>query len=116
MASHSPRVARELDGRQVEHLELPGERAREAHPGLVALDAGQKTDLAEVDPEHWDVGPGVGPQRPEHGPVPAQGEAHVDIRNDRGVELEPGLGPQPVLGRLLGIEAQDRTGRAGRGQ
>ena len=72
-----------VDRREVEPLELPAERPREALGHLVGVDGGEEADLAEVHREDGHARAGVGPQRAQDRAVAAERDAEVDVGQAR---------------------------------
>ena len=79
---------------------------------LLAIDRGQETNLAIVDPEHRHGRARVRSKGAEDRAVAADREADVDVEPDGRVEFELGSGTQGVLSGLLGVETQDGAGLA----
>ena len=104
------RLQRERRERQ--HLEVAGQRALECAGQvavLVGVDGGQEADLAVVDGEDRHARARVAAQGAQDGAVAAQRHTQLDVVAERGVEDEAVAGREPVLARLLGVEAQQHA-------
>ena len=93
----------------------PRERALEVVGEAVGVDRGEEADLAVVDGEHRDAGAGVAAQRGEDRAVAAEDDAEVDVvARARATISMNGAELDPVLGGLVGREAQRDAPRGGR--
>ena len=103
MAVQLPVRAPDRDRRQLEPLEVAGERAVEVLAEPVGVDRGEEADLAEVDREHRDAGAGVVAQRGEDRAVAAEHDAEVGLAEADGHAPRPQR-PSPRAPRIRSFD------------
>ena len=91
----------------------PRTRARSPPRGRW-VDRGQEADLAVVDREHRHAGAGVAAQRGQDRAVAAEDDAEVDVVAQLGDDLDERRDLDPVLGGLVGGEAQRHAAASAR--
>ena len=87
----------DLQSRQLDGVELPGERAGEAGLELVGRDRREEADAAEVDPDHGRAGAEEARERAQHGAVAAE--------DDRQLGGRPSLGASPCFSASSGASS-----------